>query len=83
MDKFYMVGEDDAIPKDEGEDTYTEACTTTTPTLHERDYKVMNIGVGDAMILLVDMMTCDPWHVMDDELTLHMLLSYCHVMPCL
>ena len=41
------------------------ATSTTTPTSHERDYKGTHMGVDDAMIPLVDMMTCDCLHDVD------------------
>ena len=60
---------DDATPwiHQDGEVGHKEASTSTTPTSHERDYKGNNIGVDDAMIPLVDMMTCDDLHAMDDS----------------
>jgi hypothetical protein len=72
LEKMYMVHiHDDTTPclQDDEDVMYMEATTTSTPTSHERDYKGMHIGVDDdAMIPLVDMMTCDNLHVMDDDI---------------
>lgn len=64
-----MVDKDDATLwlHQDGQVVHMEAPTTTIPTSHERDYKGNNIGVDDAMIPLVDMMTCDCLHVLDDS----------------
>ena len=66
MEKMYMVDEDDATPclHHEEEVGHMEATTTTTPTSHERENKGIDIGVCDAMIPLVDMMS-DCLHAMD------------------
>ena len=65
--EMYMVDEDDAIPIDDEKDGHMEAPTTATPTSHERYYKGNHIGVDDdAMIPLVDMMTYDDLHAIDD-----------------
>ena len=61
-----MADEDDATPclHHEEEVGHMEATTTTTPTSHERENKGIDIGVCDAMIPLVDMMS-DCLHAMD------------------
>ena len=60
-----------------------KAPTTTTPTSHERYYKGNNIGVDDAMIPLVDMMTCDDMHAMDDtfDVTYARFIFPCDALP--
>ena len=50
---------------DLGQVGHMEVTTTTTPTSHERDYNGTHMGVDDAMIPLVDMMTCDCLHDVD------------------
>ena len=64
--EMYMVDEDDAIPTDDEEEGHMEAPTTTTPTSLGRYYKGKNGVDDDAMIPLVDMMTCDDMHAMYD-----------------
>ena len=63
-----MEDEDDATPclHEYVQVGHMDAATsTTTPTSHERDYKGTHMGVDDAMIPLVDMMTCDCLHDVD------------------
>jgi hypothetical protein len=58
LDKMYMVHTlDDNTPclEDDEYVGHIELPTPTTPTSKEGDYKGNNIGVGDAMIPLVDM----------------------------
>jgi hypothetical protein len=57
LDKMYMVQHDDTKPCLEEDEHvgHMELPTSTTPTSKECDYKGNNIGVGDAMIPLVDM----------------------------
>jgi hypothetical protein len=85
MEKMYMEDEDDATPwiHQDGEVGHMEAPTSTTPTSHERDYKGNNIGVDDAMIPLVDMMTCDDVHAMDDtfDITYDSFIFPCDDLP--
>ena len=62
MEMFYLVDEDDAthmVNEDEHVSHMEPNTTTSTsPTSHERECKG-NIGDDDAMIPLVDMMTCE------------------------
>jgi hypothetical protein len=53
--------------------------TSTTPTSKECDYKGNNIGVGDAMIPLVDMMIHECLHDIDDS---HAMLFVSFPFPC-
>jgi hypothetical protein len=57
LDKMYMVQHDDTTPclEDDEHVGHMELPTSTTPTSKECDYKGNNIGVGDAMLPLVDM----------------------------
>jgi hypothetical protein len=65
---------------DDDEVAYMEAITTSIPTSHERDYKGMDIGVDDdAMIPLVDMMTCECLHNIDDP---HAMSYASFIFPC-
>ena len=66
MEKMYMEDDDDATQclLQDGQVGYMEAPTSSTPTSHEREYQGM--GVDVIMIPLVDMMTFDCLHAMDD-----------------
>jgi hypothetical protein len=57
LEKMYMVHHDDTTPclEDDEYVGHLELPTSTTPTSKECDNKGNNIGVGDAMIPLVDM----------------------------
>jgi hypothetical protein len=57
LEKMYMLHHDDTTPclEDDEYDGHMELPTSTTPTSKECDYKGNNIGVGDAMIPLVNM----------------------------
>ncbi|KAK1580766.1 hypothetical protein QYE76_037337 [Lolium multiflorum] len=69
MEKMYMVHEDDDISPcllRDGHVDHMDPPTSTTPTSHESAYKGNNIGVDDAMIPLVDMMTYERMHDLDD-----------------
>jgi hypothetical protein len=62
LEKMYMVHpHDDTTPclEDDKHVGHMETPTSTTPTSKECNYKGNNIGVCDAMILLVDMMIHD------------------------
>ena len=67
MEKMYMEDEGDATPclHDEQVGHMDAATSTTTPKSHEWDYNGTHMGVDDAMIPLVDMMTCDCLHDVD------------------
>jgi hypothetical protein len=68
MEKMYIINDEEVA--------YMEATATSTPTTHERDYKGMDIGVDDdAMILLVDMMTCGSLHAT-------FTITYASIYPC-
>ena len=81
--KMYMVDEDDAIPIHDEEVAHMEANATITPTSYQRYEQGKNKGVDDAMIPLVDMMTCDDWHAMDDvcDITYASLIFPCDTLP--
>jgi hypothetical protein len=87
LEKMYMVYTHvDSTPcfQDDEDVAYMEATTTSTPTSHEREYKGMHIGVvDDAMIPLVDMMTCECLHVMDDaiDITYDLFIFPCNALP--
>ncbi|KAK1558224.1 hypothetical protein QYE76_017771 [Lolium multiflorum] len=68
MEKMYMVHEDDISPclLQDGHVDHMDPPTSTTPTSNESAYKGNNIGVDDAMIPLVDMMTYECMHDLDD-----------------
>jgi hypothetical protein len=57
FEKMYMVHHDDTTPclEDNEYVGHMELPTSTTPTSKECNHKGNNIGVGDAMIPLVDM----------------------------
>ena len=80
-----MVDEDDPTPWLHQEDQVTdkEATTTTTSTSYERYEQCNNKGVDDAMIPLVDMMTCDDMHTMDDvcDITYDSFIFPCDTLP--
>nr|XP_051216091.1 uncharacterized protein LOC127333725 [Lolium perenne]XP_051216092.1 uncharacterized protein LOC127333725 [Lolium perenne]XP_051216093.1 uncharacterized protein LOC127333725 [Lolium perenne]XP_051216094.1 uncharacterized protein LOC127333725 [Lolium perenne]XP_051216095.1 uncharacterized protein LOC127333725 [Lolium perenne]XP_051216096.1 uncharacterized protein LOC127333725 [Lolium perenne]XP_051216097.1 uncharacterized protein LOC127333725 [Lolium perenne]XP_051216098.1 uncharacterized p len=82
MEKMYMVHENDDITPclQEVKDVdHMDPTTSTTPTSNESDYKGNNIGVDDAMIPLVDMMTYECMHDLDDTIA----MSYaCFIFPC-
>ncbi len=82
MEKMYMVHEDDDITPCLLEDEHgghMEPTTSTTPTSYERDYKGTYMGVDDAMIPLVDMMTYECMHDLDDTIA----MSYASfISPC-
>jgi hypothetical protein len=78
MEKMYMVHEDDAITPCLIEDEHgghMEPTTSTTPTSYERDYKGTYMGVDDAMIPLLDMMTYECMHDLDDTIAMSYALS--------
>src|SRR5215217_376409 len=69
METMYMVHEDDDISPcllQDGHVDHMDPPTSTTPTSNESAYKGNNIGVDDAMIPLVDMMTYECMHDLDD-----------------
>ncbi|KAK1628337.1 hypothetical protein QYE76_002652 [Lolium multiflorum] len=69
METMYMVHEDDDISPcllQDGHVDHMDPPTSTTPTSHESAFKGNNIGVDDAMIPLVDMMTYERMHDLDD-----------------
>ena len=73
MEKMYMVHEDDDITPclQEVKDVdHMDPTTSTTPTSNESDYKGNNIGVDDAMIPLVDMMTYECMHDLEDTIAM-------------
>jgi hypothetical protein len=68
METMYMVHENDDISScllQDGHVDHMDPPTSTTPTSNESAYKGNNIGVDDAMIPLVDMMTLECMH--DDD----------------
>jgi hypothetical protein len=70
LEKMYMVHTpDDTTPclEDDEYVGHMEPPTSTTPTSKECDYKGNNIGVGDAMIPLVDMTICECSYDIDDS----------------
>jgi hypothetical protein len=82
LDKMYMVHtHDDTSPclEDDEYVGHMEPPTSTTPTSKECDYKGNNIGVGDAMISIVDMMTHECLHDIDN---FHALYYASFTFPC-
>ena len=81
--EMFMVDEDDAIPMNVDDVGHMKATTTTTPTSNERYYKGNSIGVGDTMIPLVDMITCDDMHAMNDtfDVTYARFIFPCDTLP--
>jgi hypothetical protein len=82
METMYMVHEDDDISPcllQDGHVDHMDPPTSTTPTSNESAYKGNNIGVDDAMIPLVDMMTYECMHDLDDTFaTSHATFTF----PC-
>ncbi|KAK1628073.1 hypothetical protein QYE76_002388 [Lolium multiflorum] len=73
MEKMYMVHEDDDITPclQEVKDVdHMDPTTSTTPTSNESDYKGTYMGVDDAMIPLVDMMTYECMHDLEDTIAM-------------
>ncbi|KAK1602018.1 hypothetical protein QYE76_027123 [Lolium multiflorum] len=73
MEKMYMVHEDDDITPclQEVKDVdHMDPTTSTTPTSNESDYKGNYMGVDDAMIPLVDMMTYECMHDLEDTIAM-------------
>nr|XP_051205541.1 uncharacterized protein LOC127319602 [Lolium perenne] len=74
MEKMYMVHEDDDITPclllEDEHGGHIEPTTSTTPTSYERDYKGTYMGVDDAMIPLVDMMTYECMHDLEDTIAM-------------
>ncbi|KAK1681471.1 hypothetical protein QYE76_042319 [Lolium multiflorum] len=73
MEKMYMVHEDDDITPclQEVKDVdHMDPTTSTTPTSNESDYKGTYMGVDDAMIPLVDMMTYERMHDLEDTIAM-------------
>jgi hypothetical protein len=70
LEKMYMVhtldGNRPCLEDDEYVG-YMEPPTSTTPISKECDYKGNNIGVGDSLIPLVDMMIHECLHDIDDS----------------
>jgi hypothetical protein len=82
LEKMYMVHTlDDNTPclEDNEYVGHMEPPTSTTPTSKECDYKGNNIGVGDTMIPLVDMMIHECLHDIDDP---HAMSYASFTFPC-
>jgi hypothetical protein len=82
LEKMYMVHtHDDTTPclEDDEYVGHMEPPTSTTPTSMECDYKGNNIGVGDTMIPLVDMIIHECLHDIDDP---HAMSYASFTFPC-